>query len=511
MNAKSGLKPDKSVPDDVRRQSSDSRHSGHNSGSDQQTFATFEEYSSPWRQGPTITGPVSSESSAGNNAISSLASIDPAKKSADNQVDVALQKISDNLDQSGLFNDVTHNELLNINSTLAELTPEQTNLVISGMSDQQLSTWTTEIDSNGILGTGGLNEAEQTNLFNNLASDLDMKQLSRVHNALDDGGQQLEFTRAISENMSTNEVRTLISDHISLQPKSSVTTKLQGLNSDLGQYENAQTMAKYSLDVYNDFPSAAGPNTLEPGTVRLNPDQLPSELGITKNHLVDSKSGFYSAIYKQGHGVDANYIVAFRGTEMTHLNDWITNGGSIVGLANKQYSMAADLITTLINSVGSENITVTGHSLGGGLANYSAMKNDVQSTAFNPKGTTIRERLEIGNVDAAADKYIQNYQVKGELLTGVQETAHKLTSIKGVGPQDLIMRSPGPETELPAIRPDGVESNLLIEAYKNFIDSNYNIAGPIDRHGIEFAVRGMDELIEYTEAEALNEVFKTQS
>ena len=119
--------------------------------------------------------------------------------------------------------------------------------------------------------------------------------------------------------------------------------------------------------------------------------------------------------------------------------------------------------------------------------------------------------MEIGNVNAAADKYIQNYQVEGEALTGAQEMAHVLTAQPGMGPQDLLMRAPGPETQLPAIRPDGAESNLLKEVGKNFLNANYEIAGPIDRHGMEFAVRGVDELIERTEATALNEVFKAHN
>ena len=140
------------------------------------------------------------------------------------------------------------------------------------------------------------------------------------------------------------------------------------------------------------------------------------------------------------------------------------------------------------------------------------MKNEVQSIAFNPKGTTVRERLEIRNVDAMAAKYIHNYQVNGEVLTGAQEAAQTLTGIPGLGPQDLLMSAPGPVTKLPAIRPDGTESDLLKEvAAKLLIDSDYEVTGSLDRHGIVFAIRGIDEVITRTETEALDAVLKSHN
>jgi len=495
--------------------SSSGSSSSSNSTSSESQTATESLQSEPTTGESLADSPTTADSlSRGTDDDKSGTEKDNTQKTNDKQTEAAIDTITSNLDQSGLFNDVTHSELLNVNNTLAQLTPDQTNRAVTGLSDQQLSTWTDEIDSNGILGTGGLNDQEQTSLFDNLASDLNMNQLGRVSGAFQNTDTRQEFTEAISRNKSTDEVRTVIGDHLSALPANAANVNLQNLDTDLAQYQNAQTMAKYSKDSYNDFAAAAGPNALEPGTTRLNPDQLPQELNMVGEQLVDNKSGFHAAIYKQGQGADASYVVAFRGTE--NATDWKTNAASGAGFETKQFTMANDLVEHMVQQVGSENVVVTGHSLGGGLANYAAMKNEVHSTAFNSKGTTWKERMEIGNVEALGEKYIQNYQVKGEVLTGVQETADALTITPGVGIQDLIMPAPGPATELPAIRPDGTEGNIWMETAKEgllrlspFHDSdNHEINGPVDRHGMDFVLRGMDSLIDRTETKALNEVLQ---
>jgi len=72
----------------------------------------------------------------------------------------AFDSINNNLAQ-GLFNDVSREELLAINTTLSELTPNQKNNVIANLSDDKLETWGSEI--NGLRGS--LNTSEKNELY----------------------------------------------------------------------------------------------------------------------------------------------------------------------------------------------------------------------------------------------------------------------------------------------------------------------------------------------------------
>ena len=103
----------------------------------------------------------------------------------------ALERIEKNLSQ-GLFTDVGKVELQEINRILNQLTPVETNNVIANLSDDQLQVWGSELDG----WRGGLSDAEQVELYNGLAPDLDPEQLSRVYDAFDgDEGaeRRLEF------------------------------------------------------------------------------------------------------------------------------------------------------------------------------------------------------------------------------------------------------------------------------------------------------------------------------
>jgi hypothetical protein len=436
-----------------------------------------------------------------------------ARSPGQSEVDAAVDLIHRNLDESGLFNDVTHAELREINETIEQLNPDQRNSVISRLSDQALGTWAEEINSNGILGTGGLSADERHGLFTDLAAGLDIQQMGRVYSAFGDSGSKAELAEATGAAMTTDEVQAAISDRAAAMPAGSSRTQLENYSTSLEQLQYADQMAAFATDSYQDFATAAPANTLQSGTRRLNPDQLPPELGITRDDLIDDASGYHAAVYQQGQGDEATYVVAFRGTEDG--TDWMTNLGSGAGFKTTQFSRADGLVRKLVRNVGAENVAVTGHSLGGGLSNYAALKNEVQSTAFNPKGTTWSEQREIGNMDELAAQYVHNYQVVGEILTGAQETADALTILPGKGVQDLLKEAPGPVTKLPAIRPDGSSGNMLLEAAQKglmfvspFHDAgNHDISGPVDRHGMDYVNRGVEAQTESVEAAALSSLF----
>ncbi|WP_428156215.1 hypothetical protein [Brevundimonas sp.] len=124
-----------------------------------------------------------------------------------NRVDQALATVRDRLDQ-GWFNDVSHGDLKDINQTLAGLTADERNAVVSGLSDAELNTWTDELDNGGFLGMGeGLSADERRDLHASLGGALDATQLERVYNAYDDRAQKLELAQGVAAH-ATADVKT---------------------------------------------------------------------------------------------------------------------------------------------------------------------------------------------------------------------------------------------------------------------------------------------------------------
>jgi hypothetical protein len=399
-------------------------------------------------------------------------------------IESAVRAIESKLDERGWFNDVTHAELQDISTTLEQLTPQQANEVISRLSGATLSKWSDEINSNGLAGTGGLNADERTDLFNNLASNLKLDQLARVYHAVDDTGMQSELLTAASGVMDEAAVMAAAEQRLTVFPQGTSRAELEVAQGNLTQFQDASRMARLSGDAYLSF-AESDPVLLPDDAVRLNPDQLPADLGISKKDLMHEESGFYAAVYQVGQGKEASYVVAFRGTE--DWTDWKTNISSLVSMT-KQSDMAERLVEDILEAKGAENVMVTGHSLGGGLANYVALSHDIPSTTFNAKGITVPELLRIEN-PLNARQSITNYQVNGEILTELQKTPYILPAI-------------GSNAGIPAIKPDGTEGNMLKEAFVKVVTlsspivnwalgGTNDISGPVDRHGMDYVERGM--------------------
>ena len=420
----------------------------------------------------------------------------------------AVSEIEKKLDESGWFSDVTHQDLLDINNILKQLPPQQTNEVISKLSHESLSKWAEEISSNGIFGTGGLSADERKDLFKNLASDLSIYQFSRIYDVFADPGVRAELRTAANNSMDQNSITAAIQQQLESPLVNGAEHKLL-LNSvaSLDKIQHASHMAGLSADAYLDF-SASTPAYLPVNMIRLNPDNITASLGITKNDLVDNDSGFHAAIYQVNQGGETKYVVAFRGTDGFLDPDGVTNIVSNF-MISQQFEMANRLVDKLIREKGSDKVTVTGHSLGGSLANYAALNHNISSISFNTKGTTIPERFETGDWSGVkANHLITNYQVTGELLTNVQEQI------------PLLPEAPGTTITIPAIKSDGTTGNMLTEVLveialysipcigPSLADKN-DISGPIDRHGIDYVERGMNKVTESAKDATLDALFSS--
>ena len=112
----------------------------------------------------------------------------------------------------------------------------------------------------------------------------------------------------------------------------------------------------------------------------LSRDEL-QRLGITPAMLRDDRTGFAASVYR---GEDGRTVLAFRGSDGIDRTDYggtnIPNG---LGLPSAQGGQAIALAQRLSATVGAENLTLTGHSLGGHLAAAGAVATGARAVTFN--------------------------------------------------------------------------------------------------------------------------------
>lgn len=154
---------------------------------------------------------------------------------------------------------------------------------------------------------------------------------------------------------------------------------------------------------------------LPKGWSRVSKEQL-SLLGLENVKFSDDQSGFKSALYRNNE--TGQYVYAFAGTE--DAKDWVNNFQQGLGNFSTQYDMAINN-TKLINKAVRKNLTLTGHSLGGGLASAAAVVSNVKATTFNAAGVTDKTLARYGANGNMAKDLISAYYVKGEVLSTLQD------------------------------------------------------------------------------------------
>ena len=105
--------------------------------------------------------------------------------------------------------------------------------------------------------------------------------------------------------------------------------------------------------------------------------RLPGALG----YVSDTASGFEaSAFTYQG-----RIVIAYAGTNTDQTPDMLTNGGLALGFGStRQLTLAAEFYQRIKQTYGADNITFTGHSLGGGLAALMGVFFNKPAVTFDP-------------------------------------------------------------------------------------------------------------------------------
>lgn len=202
------------------------------------------------------------------------------------------------------------------------------------------------------------------------------------------------------------------------------------------------TLAHLARDVYtSDDRQRDGAAQFRPLT-----DEQFRQVGIDPALRSNNASGFDADIYGDGQG---RYVLAFRGTDAG--KDWGTNLGQGLGFETAQYNQAIMLSRQAKVAFGDE-LVITGHSLGGGLAAVGAAVTDTPAVTFNAAGVKDKTLERVG-LDASAVKeeathgQIRRYAVDNEILTGLQE--------RNIATRYLMPDAMGHKIELPDPDPQG--------------------------------------------------------
>lgn len=176
------------------------------------------------------------------------------------------------------------------------------------------------------------------------------------------------------------------------------------------------TLARLSQAAYTN---AATPI---PGWSQASDAQL-RELGLTDEQLSSTTSAFQAHVYVNGAGTDQRFVVAFRGST-TDRSDWISSGRQAAGLPSDHYSRALAVGDRIARS-GSDAVTITGHSLGGGLAAAAAIAAGEDAVTFNASGlhaNTIRDGAAVArNAGVTTSPDVRALHVRGEILSLLQD------------------------------------------------------------------------------------------
>lgn len=240
--------------------------------------------------------------------------------------------------------------------------------------------------------------------------------------------------------------------------------------------DRARESALLADDVYNDVASP-------PPGFRVASESDLDRLNLTPAMLEQPGSSFRARVYATGSGDDVRYVVAFRGSSAGE--DWKNNAQQALGLNSESYAKALRIGKELARS--DAEVTITGHSLGGGLASAASIASGREADTFNAAGLhgdTIASARVIAAANGRGSTDVQAYHVPGEILTSLQTGGDRVLGgiLLGI-PGAILADAPpayGTSHALPSERPEGV----------NWFEG----LNPIGRHGMDWVLSGVAAL-----------------
>lgn len=146
-------------------------------------------------------------------------------------------------------------------------------------------------------------------------------------------------------------------------------------------------------------------------------------LGVASLYLMD---GFHAEIYCKNCDSEKTkeYVLAFRGTEGEDMYDVITDVGQGMGTSvlSGQYYKAKDFAKYFKEKCEDCSISITGHSLGGGLASAAGLATGLPTYTFNAAGVHQNTIQNVDPANKANEKaIIKAYYTEDDPLSLVQD------------------------------------------------------------------------------------------
>lgn len=175
---------------------------------------------------------------------------------------------------------------------------------------------------------------------------------------------------------------------------------------------------------------------LPKGINRMDDSALAKAGTSYTNAKFQNDGGYFGALYENTNTDSGapTYIFGNRGTESggAGLRDWLTNFTQAFGFRESQFGQAIKVGVSLYDQLG-ENLSFTGHSLGGGLAAAQAMATDGRAITFNAEGVSDGTIRRYGLNTDGADQRITALYVNGEVLSRLQDSPVSSAITLGLG------------------------------------------------------------------------------
>lgn len=231
----------------------------------------------------------------------------------------------------------------------------------------------------------------------------------------------------------------------------------------------ANELAAMAADVYT--PGQGVPA----GWSIATPTEL-AAIGLSENMLSSPQSEFRAEVYVREFANQTSYVVAFRGTQSA--SDWGANLQQGVGIRTDHYNRALEIGQRLIVPEGAR-MTLTGHSLGGGLASAASIASETNAVTFNAAGLsdrTITDAEAIAGADGRVDiPDISAFYVRGEILSTLQDGGDRMVGILlGAGFLDMP-EAVGTRIQLDPVRPDDMrwyQDNPVARHMMDYVSSS---------------------------------------
>ena len=243
---------------------------------------------------------------------------------------------------------------------------------------------------------------------------------------------------------------------------------------------DAIALAELSQDVYRDVPAP-------PSGFRVATDSELAAIGVDPASLTTRTSGYRARAYVSGTGESLQVVVAFRGTAGG--NDWVAAARQAAGLGTDHYRQALALGRQIARS-GANNVTFTGHSLGGGLASAAGLASGRAATTFNAAGlsdATVTQADAIRAPSRRGVPDIRAYYVRGEILSALQDGGDRVAgALLGHAFAGLAGAAIGSRVDAPEAFGTRVALDAVLPPGKQFWQAH-----AVNRHGMDWVLAGL--------------------